>query len=74
MNRWVRCKGCGKPLGLFIDGIHPYIPAGSVGHVKPEQHGMSCDLYRIHTSEELIAMHADAESIEPPEKMTPMLD
>jgi len=63
--RWFKCKGCGEPLVLFDDG------SGRVGHAKPSSlvgvpHSVACSLYNRLSSEELRALHEDAEPIESP--------
>jgi hypothetical protein len=66
-GRWVKCVGCGKPLGLFDQavkrGVHR-IEAGGAAHAKP-----ACALYGRLSAEQLHAAHAQAEAIEPPDAL-----
>lgn len=70
-HRWVRCKGCGGAIVLFTDGT------GRVGHSKPLAmvgipNGVPCALFRRSNTEQLWALHKDAEPIEPPESFEPL--
>jgi hypothetical protein len=78
---WKRCIACGKPIGFFLE---PYtkdghtVPAGAVAHWKPEDkigvpNSVPCDLYNALTGEELQALHEDAELIEQPTELNPIL-
>ena len=75
-NRWVLCKGCNKPLGLFPQGIPPHLPKNAVGHVKPKANfgkpnSVPCTLYSSLTAEELINFHDDSPDIENPSEFKP---
>jgi len=72
--RWVRCKGCGLPLVLFLQEIDGQ-PKGSVGHARgPGALRVSCALYHRLTSEELTALHRDAEEMAPPDSFHRVAD
>lgn len=76
LGRWVLCKGCGEPLGLFLDGFPPNVPRGAVGHAKPVDkenvpRSTGCALFNRSTSAEIIALHADAPDIDPPIEIVP---
>lgn len=78
-NKWVACKGCGKPLGLFPDGYYPdgyktSLPPNSVGHVKGESGKIDCTLYKSMTAETLIWLHKDEPAIDPPDSFKPMVN
>ncbi len=77
-NRWVKCKGCGEPLGLFPEGLPPRLPKNAVGHTKPKgtiagiPRAVSCRFYTSMTAEELIKAHDDVPDMVPqPTKFVP---
>lgn len=75
---WFKCKGCGKPIGFFPDGLPPWYPPGSVGHSKPAhlvgQPGtVPCDLYNRLDGQQLADLHAGCPEIEPPSEMKVVL-
>jgi hypothetical protein len=78
---WKRCKGCGQPIVFFPVGFAPHYPPGAVGHSKPADalcspggpSRVTCELYHRLSCAELVELHADAETIEPPERFDPVL-
>jgi hypothetical protein len=79
MGNWYKCKGCGKRIGFFPEGLPPYQPPGSVGHEKPHSKlgvpgSVLCALYNRLSAEELTELHRDAEPVKPPDDMTPYIN
>lgn len=75
---WKKCRGCGKPIAFYPDGMPPHIPPGGVGHSKPiglagRKGTVPCELYRRSSPEQLTALHLDDPEIEAPTSMKPVL-
>lgn len=70
--RWVRCMGCGAPLGFVLEPIErqgQLLERGAVLHAKPiEQLNVpgGCPMYRAQTAEVLHYLHAGLPEIEGP--------
>lgn len=76
-NKWIKCLGCGKPLGLFPNGLPPHLPKWSVGHSKPIANlgipsSVPCILYNLHKPKYLILLHKDCEEIGQPSEFKPI--
>lgn len=61
--RWVKCKGCGLNVMLFLEDCPPYYFKGAVGHEKVSG-AIRCSLRKSMTVEEFFKLHEDAEPSE----------
>lgn len=68
-GRWVLCKECGWPLGLY-PGYLPEKPGygdrAVVYHTKPGLEPLTCPLYLSKEADEIVTLHANVKSIPSP--------
>ncbi len=65
-GKWFKCKGCGKAIGFFPDGLPGKLAPGSVAHWKPSENlgkvgTVPCSLFNQLDAGELARLHVDAE-------------